>query len=114
MFARRKFGVLFQVFRAERFGNRVFLAEPFAEVNESATLGAKRAEAAVKPVAALLADGTFDGGKLVHLIPVRGLAMVGLEEMSNRFTGRSGLRSGCHAFASVKYNLPGCARLRSG
>jgi len=38
MFSRRQFGKLLQVFRAQGIGNRVFFAEPFAEVNKLATM----------------------------------------------------------------------------
>src|SRR5689334_6217266 len=59
MFARRQIGVFFEMFRPQRLGNGVFAAKPFAEVNQFATLGAKRPEFSREPVAALPARGTF-------------------------------------------------------
>ena len=42
MFTRRQVGELFKMFRPERLGNRVFGVEPFAEVNQLATVRAER------------------------------------------------------------------------
>jgi hypothetical protein len=53
-------GVFFKVLRFEWFGNGVFAAEPFAEINQLAAMGAKRPVLAGKPVAGLFAGRALD------------------------------------------------------
>ena len=59
MFPRRQVGVFFKMLRAQRLGNHVFAAEPFAEVNQPAAMRAKRAMRPGQPVAFLFANRTF-------------------------------------------------------
>jgi hypothetical protein len=65
MFARRKVGVFFKMFGAQRLGDRIFAAEPFAEVNQLAAFGAKGREFSGQPIAGFLARRTFDGGSFI-------------------------------------------------
>jgi hypothetical protein len=58
MFTRRQTGVFRKMLRPERLGNNVLAAEPFAEVNQLATMRAKRGEFSGKPVAGFFACGT--------------------------------------------------------
>ena len=60
MFARRQIRVFFKMLRTQRFGNGVLAAEPFAEVNQLAALGAKWPELSRKPIAAFFARRTFN------------------------------------------------------
>jgi hypothetical protein len=60
MFAGRQVGIFFKMFRAQWLGNRVFTAEPFAEVNQLAPLRAKWPELSGEPVAGFFAGGAFD------------------------------------------------------
>jgi hypothetical protein len=60
MLARRQVGEWLEVFRAERFGNDVFAAEPFAEINQLAPVRAERTEFSREPVAGLFARRAFD------------------------------------------------------
>ena len=70
MLARRQFRVLFQMLRAQRFGDGVFLAEPFAQINQPAALGTKGPEVGGEPITALFANGAADVGQLAHFVSV--------------------------------------------
>ena len=65
MFAWRQAGVFLKMLRAQWHGNHVFALEPFAEVNQPATVRTKRAIRPGQPVAFLFANRTFN--------PVNGL-----------------------------------------
>jgi len=60
MFARRQAGVFLKMLRAQRLGNHVPAAEPFAEVNQLAAVRTKRAVLSGQPVAFLFANRTFN------------------------------------------------------
>ena len=60
MVARRQAGVFFKMLRAQRFGNHVFAAEPFAKINQLAAVRTKRAVRPGQPVAFLFANRTFN------------------------------------------------------
>ena len=60
MLAGRQVGILRKMFRAQRLGDDVLAAEPFAEVNQLAALRAKRPEFSGEPVAGFFARRTFD------------------------------------------------------
>ena len=60
MSARRQIGVFLKMLRAQRLGNHVLAAEPFAEVNQPAAMRTKRAVRSGKPVAFLFANRTFN------------------------------------------------------
>jgi len=66
MFAGRKLGKFIQMLRTQRFGNGVFLVEPFAKINQLAAMGTKRTMWPVEPGACLPADRTFDVRQRVH------------------------------------------------
>ena len=87
MFARRKFFVFAEVVGPKRFGNGVFFAQPFAEVNQLATMGAKRPVGTGEPIAFLFAGGTFDFANGSHL------------NSSNNFADWRGLASEVHTRA---------------
>jgi len=59
-FPARQTGMFPEMLRAQRFGNHMPTAEPFAEVNQPATARAKRPVVPDKPVAGFFADRTFD------------------------------------------------------
>jgi hypothetical protein len=59
VFSGWQFREFFEVFRAQWIGNGVFLAEPFAEVNQLATPRTKRTVWTGEPVPYSLARGTF-------------------------------------------------------
>ncbi len=65
VFARRQVGEFFKMLRPERLGNDVLAAEPFAEVNQLATLRTKRPEFSGKPVAGFFASGADDSRSLI-------------------------------------------------
>src|SRR5271170_1988625 len=70
MFAGRQVGVFLEMFRAQRLGNRIFTAEPFAEVNQFAALGTKRRELSRRPVAGFFTGRASDFGA-AHLITLQ-------------------------------------------
>ena len=60
MVTRRQAGVFLKMLRAQRLGNNVFAAEPFAKVNQLAATRTKRPVRPGKPVAFLFANRTFN------------------------------------------------------
>ena len=67
------------MFRAQRLGNGVFFAQPFAEINELATFGAEWRERSVQPIAGLFARGTFELFGVAHERNIAGIVN-GFEE----------------------------------
>ena len=63
MFTRREAGVFLKMLRAQRLGNHVLAAEPFAKVNQPAAARAKRAVFFSKPIAGLSTYWTSDPAK---------------------------------------------------
>ena len=63
MVARRQVGEVLQMFRAQRRCDVVFLGEPFAEINQLATMRAERRVFVCKPITALLARRAFVPGR---------------------------------------------------
>ena len=61
---RREVAVFFEVLGFDRFGDGVLAAEPFAQVNELATMRTKRPVLAREPIAGLFAGRAFDFGHL--------------------------------------------------
>jgi hypothetical protein len=57
MFARRQSGEFLKIFRAQRLGNDVLAAEPFAKVNQFASVRAERPVFPGKPVPGPFACG---------------------------------------------------------
>jgi hypothetical protein len=60
MFARRQAGVFLKMLRAQRLGNHVPAAEPFAGVNQLAAVRTKRAMRPGQPVAFRFANRIFN------------------------------------------------------
>jgi len=60
--ARGQIGVFFKMFRAQRLGNHMLAAQPFAEINQFTAVRAKRAVLSGKPIALLFAGWTDDFG----------------------------------------------------
>ena len=63
----RQVGERGEMFRLQGFRDDVFFAKPFAEINQPATLGTKRAELACEPVTRLAADRAVDLERLIHV-----------------------------------------------
>ena len=55
-----------EVFGAKRIGDRVFLVQPFAEVDQPATFGAKRPEGRRKPITRFPAGRALNVWCLAH------------------------------------------------
>jgi hypothetical protein len=66
IFAGRKIFVIAKMIGPKRFGNSVFLAEPFAEIDQFAALGTERPKSRFKPCPFLLTSRTFDRALRVH------------------------------------------------
>lgn len=66
MLTRRQIRVGFEMFRAQRTSNCVFLGEPFTQVDEPAAPRAKWAEPSSKPVAAPLTRWALDYDRTTH------------------------------------------------
>jgi hypothetical protein len=71
MLAGWQIGVFLKMCRAQRFGNGVLAAEPFAEVNQLATVRAERPVFSGEPVTALFADWAFDLRHGIILFPLQ-------------------------------------------
>ena len=67
MVARRQIGKLFQMLRAQWLGDVVFLAEPFAEINQLAAMRTERAILLCEPITAFLARRAFDLCQCAHV-----------------------------------------------
>jgi hypothetical protein len=62
MIAWREVGKFFEMFWPQRLGNRVLTPQPFAEVDQAATLGTKRAELSGEPITFLPTGRTLIPG----------------------------------------------------
>ena len=59
-----------EMFRSERFANRVFLAEPFAEVNQPAPMRAEWPVFSRKPVPRIFYKPDIGSGECAYLVSV--------------------------------------------
>ena len=64
--ARWQIGILLQVLRAQRFGNGVFAAQPFAQVNQLTAVRAERRIRSGLPITDLLARWALDLTGTLH------------------------------------------------
>lgn len=67
MVAGRQIGELFQMLRAQRRCDIVFLGEPFAEINQLATMRTEWAVFVCEPITAFLARRAFDLCRGAHV-----------------------------------------------
>lgn len=66
MFARRKFRILFEMLGTERTADSVFFREPFAQVNEFATMRTERPVFGGEPITGFAAGRAFDLRQPAH------------------------------------------------